>query len=531
MNDSKDNVSEISEYEEETVAMQRQHGTPPQPEAAAQPEHMSRPEPAPRQENAGRPVPPMSPPPRGSKKKWILPLVVVVVLALIAASFLIVPAASYRIGVKSFDAGNYAKAAQAFKLAGSYQDAKERAEAAKSADAYERGRLAFEDGDYAAAAACFKEAGDYEDAGKQLDLSNLGVSFAKGEELMQAGDYAAAAKKFAEAKSFPGAAEREKEAYGKLAAQLLDQGSYGDALKAFLAADDRDAALSCVEKMVKDGQYSEVVEAVGSLDDSSFGGYLNYSQGMIQLSNSDFDAAIDAFGKAKGVFDAETRLKEAYYQKGESLMKQKRYDDAAQSYKSASGYSDAETKITTCSFLAAEEHYADGSLNTAKELYEKLPSDFSYDGVTVAERLATLEKFKAFLPLCGTWDASDNANQVKTICSSSQYYWVGKPKANNGQITVKCVIGSDGKVTVRGEVEFVRYSNYSIISSFLRTTRENISFDQTVNKANFTFKVGDLTLSHSANGFRARWQVKEKDGTATNTYSADYTYNNQKTLY
>lgn len=553
-NDPRDNMPDLSEYDEETVVMQppRYAAEPefdPQPESEPTQEYNPRPEPAPRQEYvpqpgsapqqgyaprpqyAQRPVSPVAPPPRGSKKKWIVPLIIIAALILIAVSFLIVPAVSYRVGEKSFEAGNYAGAARSFKLAGSYQDARERAAIASSAAAYENGVQAFADGEYAAAAVCFKDAGDYKDAKRQLELSNLGVSFARGEELMKAGDYAAAAEKFAAAKYFPGASARESEAYGKLAAQLLEKGSYGEALHAYIAAGDRNAAVSCIGSLVESGRYAEVVDAVGTLNDPAFNTYLYYSQGMLWLQSGEYTAAIELLDAAGDLYDAPSRMKEAYYGQGEELLKRKDYEEAANSFRCAEGYADAAAKITTCSFLTAEDYFADGSLNTAKKLYDSLPSDFEYNGVTVAERLETLNKYKAFLPLCGRWDASDSANRVKTISSSSRYYWIGKPDATHGQITVKCVIGSDGKVTVRGEVQFLRYSNFSASSYLLSTTREKISFSQTVTKANFAFKVGNLTLSHSANGYRAKWQVKEKSGTATNTYSADYTYNNQKTLY
>ena len=85
--------------------------------------------------------------------------------------------------------------------------------------------------------------------------------------------------------------------------------------------------------------------------------------------------------------------------------------------------------------------------------------------------------------------------------------------------------------TVRGEVKFYRYSNFADTSILLRTKEESFTINQTVTKANFSVKIGNLTLSHSAKGYRARWQIKEKPENTTYTYSADYTYNVQKTLY
>ena len=212
-------------------------------------------------------------------------------------------------------------------------------------------------------------------------------------------------------------------------------------------------------------------------------------------------------------------------------MNSKDYEGAAECFEKAGSFSDATTKLATCRFITAEAFYADGSLNTAKKIYEKLPATFSYNGVTVAERLDTLEKFKAYLPLCGTWSASDSSNTIKTIRSGSRYYWSRKPGSSQGEITIKCIINDDGTVTIRGSVRFQRYTNFSDVSYLLTSKDEVISINETVKKANFSIKIGDLTLGHNAKGYRARWQIKVKDGSSTNTYSADYLFDKMTSLY
>ena len=542
-NDPNDNLYDLSAYGEATVSTYLQHRETPQPDPQPEPEPQPqpqpqtalKPQPAPKTSSLPEPVRKIAEKLKSfvqdPNKKWILPFIGIGLVLVIAAWLAIVPALSYRVCERHFEEGDYSAAARSFKLAGRYEDAKERAVTAANANAYELGVQAYENGDYAEAESRFKEAGDYKDAKKKLTLSSLGVSFAKGESLMQDGDYAEAAKMFAAAKSFPGAADRMKDAYEKYASQMLDRGSYVEAVSAFFAAGDSATGVSCVEKMLENGRYSDVITAAEKVKDASLDRYKSYSEGMLQLQKGEYAKAIGSFAASDGVLDTYNRLAEANYGQGEILFNQKDYEAAAACFEKAGTFSDAVTKLTTSRFLIAEKYYADGSLNTAKSLYEKIPTNCGYNGVTVADRLATLEKYKAYLPLCGTWSASDSANRIKTISSSSRYYWIGKPGSSRGEITVKCVIGSDGKVTVRGEVKFYRYSNFADTSILLRTKEESFTINQTVTKANFSVKIGNLTLSHSAKGYRARWQIKEKPENTTYTYSADYTYNVQKTLY
>ncbi len=66
-------------------------------------------------------------------------------------------------------------------------------------------------------------------------------------------------------------------------------------------------------------------------------------------------------------------------------------------------------------FLEAEDYLDDGYLNSANNIYKKLPKDLTVNGTSVKSRLDKLSKYSAFLAMCGKWQTTKYYYETKLL--------------------------------------------------------------------------------------------------------------------
>ena len=474
----------------------------------------------------------------GAKKRRTLKLLIVLatvaVLAALAVVW-IVPAASYAIGDDRFEKGDYAGAYRAFHLAGNYRNANKRAGISKRANAYRLGEEAFDAGDYAAALEYYTEAGDHPGADRKRESAERGVRYTEAQALIAEGRYAEAIEKLAAAGSFPGVRAAKDEAYGLLGDKLFGEGGYVEAAEAYAAIGSAEGVLECGKALIAEGKYPEAAEALALVDDESVAPWRQYALYFTMAEEGDREGAVAALTAAGDLPEAAAELPHAYYELGEQLIGEGSYAEAEKAFAKAGDYSDAAEKVTLSVFLKAEDYYSKGYLNSAKAAYESLPSDYGRDGVTVKDRLATLDRYKAYLAICGEWGASYDKNRIETretYSSGYYYYWYQEPGSYGNTLTVTCTIRDDGKVTVSAEAKFLRYTNYDDDYYDLKTDTASYTFKKDVSSPAATLGSDSKTLNYVGGKFKMHYQVKDQSKTyATYTYTCDYVYDRRTKAY
>ncbi len=135
------------------------------------------------------------------------------------------------------------------------------------------------------------------------------------------------------------------------------------------------------------------------------------------------------------------------------------YNTAAEYFTQAGVYEDAETKAQECSnlgtFLEAETNYNNGRLREAKEGYESIPEDTSYNEISAKERLSTIKKYSDFYNICGTYTATDGHIENYNYESNDNF----KANASDyAQAEILCIIQDDGNVEVRINANYTIYT-------------------------------------------------------------------------
>lgn len=184
----------------------------------------------------------------------------------------------------------------------------------------------------------------------------------------------------------------------------------------------------------------------------------------------------------------------------DKLLKAGKTDDAQTLVKTFTGYSDDESIAAIGQFIEAEDYYQKGYLNSAKDIYQKLPATLKVNGITVKSRLDTLKKYDFFVKMCGDWDVTKHYMETKEVWRSGRWnswYYNGTTDSNM-YLRVTCVINKDGTVTVSGEVKYDMYTNYSSISSYVHSKYFTSSFEKKVSiptdgKVSFDFSEGGFT--------------------------------------
>lgn len=308
------------------------------------------------------------------------------------------------------------------------------------------------------------------------------VTYDAAVKALAAGEYEVAIAKFETLVDYKDSNEKIKEAYFGYGKELVATENFDTAIVMFENADGFDSSVA----------------------------YKQYATGRKNLNDKKYSDAIACFTKAKDVEDSSLRLQEANYLLGDEKFKNKSYSDAIKYYTAAGNYKDAADKINASNLMTAEDKLKNGYLNEAKTILSKLPTDYSYNGISVKGRLDILESHKALVNACGKWTASYNYIESRNVYrrTGSWDSWYCDKVLPDQSITIKCCMNNDATFTIKGSVTFERFTSYSSLSSYCYPTATT---------KQFTFsKVGGISTSYSLDN---NTTLKYSNGTFSISYS------------
>lgn len=475
------------------------------------------------------------------KKKvrtWVtVAIAAVVAVALIISSILyFIPNYFYNNGLKLSEEGLYGEAAGSFLKAGNYQDAPELAVKAQKAQFFLDGEAAFAAGAFLDAREAFLAAEDHPGAADRAAECVLADHHAQGCALLEQGSFQEALDRFAQAGDYADTAEKTKDARYGLADAYAGEGEALLAVQTFCQVyDHKDAAQRArdiADSLLSDGEFARAAEAYDAIPDSEAAAYASYSRGRAAFLREDYADAALLFGEAGSVEDAPARRTESVYLQGMGLLLAKDYESASVCFNTVRDYADAAGLYTVCT---AEQALADGWLNTAIELYKKVPADLTVEGFDIQGRIALVNGASKFAPVCGKFTVT--RNYIESRCQyrfgSRWWNWYHDEPLGGQSLTIKCFLNGDGTVDLRGEVTFYRFTSYDYYGNcYATTTTKSFSLTKLTSVPG-SITVDYLTkLSRSGSGFLLKYSCRD-EGSADffYTYNSDVTFGNRSTVY
>ena len=177
---------------------------------------------------------------------------------------------------------------------------------------------------------------------------------------------------------------------------FIPQSKYNKAVD-FLNSGNYTGAISQFSEL---GNYKDSVDMLNEC---------NYQQALFLANEAKYDNARTLFSSLGVYKDSESQILATYYTEGEEYMKIRKYSDAATYFAKAGSYNDAASKANTAqtyiSYESAEKEFTEGNLNSAYEIYKKLPTDFE----DVKERISLIEPY---LSMCGEWEEVEETNYI-----------------------------------------------------------------------------------------------------------------------
>lgn len=441
------------------------------------------------------------------KKKNIVLVSVVGVVAVAAIGLVLcLPRINYSLGESAFEKGDYESSVAYFGRAGDYNDTPERLGVATQALAYSLGDEAFTNGDYQLAVQKFTEANGYNDSVVKLTEAQKAVDYQEGQASYDAGDYLTAAELFISAGDYSDASLKVSDSYYMYANKLKDDGDYVNASDYYVLSekdDIRDVIFECGTSLLVQELYDDAVYVFGLLeDDEECCNYMNYSQGMSYMNSNHYTLAISSFSNSGGVEDSDEQYKEANYQAGLVNIGSGDLTSARTELGRIPGYKEADYYLEVCDLLDAEECYDNGYLNSALSMFEALPEDLEYDGISVSERINTINSHSSFLSLCGVWEFEEGSMETYRDFSYTYDGWSGDLANNSAQptFTMGCIINDDGDVTVNVNTSFKIFTNFNSYQEFLETDTKRINYSETFTNAPYSIQLDDYTTISISSG-------------------------------
>ena len=273
------------------------------------------------------------------------------------------------------------------------------------------------------------------------------------------------------------------------------------------------------------GNYQEAKDCFSKSNRDDAGDYISYCDAMIALADGDYETALASLD-GLDVEDSVECRKEAFYGRGRALFESGSLSDARSAFLQAGDYQDASSKAELCqnalNLLDAEKEYDQGHLGKAQDKFESLPEDFEYKDISVASRLKTLSDNQQIVDLCGTWINSGTATgSTKQYWSAGDNRWEGWDLDMTGQykLEISCIINDDGTIRYKGSAEFEYPTNYSSLSSLVKTSKDKVSFDVTFDGLPDTlYEKDSAELAYQGGSFALSYNKYD------DAYSAHFTY-------
>ena len=270
------------------------------------------------------------------------------------------------------------------------------------------------------------------------------------------------------------------------AEKLFHSGEYMSAIENYeKVLDKKDAAVKIKSayyeygrQLINEEKYTEAVDALKQSELEEAQPYITYANSILSLNDGNYDDAISGLKELDEFEQSQTFLAKAYYGKAEEEITNKDYESAKKYYSMSSGFDDIDSKIQNCDLMIAEATYQDGDLPKAQSLFEALPSDLTFNGVSVSNRLKTLNEKADIVALCGNWKGTGGNLSVRQTHNSTGL-WDQWDATYTDYLTLKCVLKDDGTVTFKGQANFYVYTNYSSLSKNLNTLELDVDFAQT----------------------------------------------------
>ena len=470
----------------------------------------------------------------GGKTKGII--AVILLLAASTAVFFLwgIPYMRYSNGNKAFEEGKYFEAEAFYKEAGSFQDAADKAVLSAHAGHYQNGARAFEFGNYTEANEEFTLAGDYEDAAQRATESVWAEHYETAMSYFDAKQLPEALEEFKQSETYQDASEMVKQCNYLLGNQYLKDKKYKTAAKYYGAAKDysdaSDKLMKAAKTLMDNKKYEQAADAYSYADTAKAAKYEAYNRGMVSLSNKKYTDAIKYFKTAGDVKNAPKKLKQSNFKQGVKLFASKKYKEAQSYFKAAGDYKYAKSMVNACK---AEQKLANNEFNAAYKLYKKVSSKISVKGCNVAKRRKLVLKYKAFANISGVWASTKNYIETKNVHYSTGLWdsWYIDENDPYQTLEITCILNSKGKMTIKGEVSFYKYSDFSILAKYNTARITYKSFQKkNITKIPSTIKIDKYTkLKYSGGKFRLYY--KEKDPYSVyfyNIYRSNITYGKHK---
>lgn len=356
--------------------------------------------------------------------------------------------------------------------------------------------------------------------------------YMKAGKAFDAGDYDTAIQEYTAAEQFLNAESKLSDVYFVYGDKLTKDGALYQAAEYYDKVGDEQQAQEKIranaDALMQGKKYFEAACAYRFLTSDDGKLKSNYAFGMDAYEKKDYESALKYFTDAGQESDAATRVKECNCLLGKQALDAKDTQTARKYLTAAGEYEGAQNLLAACDLMDAEEILSDGRINEAKAAYEKLPSDLSYNGISVAARLELLNAHPEVLNLCGQWDVTDNYIETRSVLRSSGYWssWYEDEVIPNQQINVSCSVNADGTFTFRGDVTFYRFTEFSSIGAYCEGEYKTINFSiENVSEFPSSYWLdGTTELQWKGDYFQLEYSEKEYF-----SISSDYYYNSSVT--
>lgn len=401
---------------------------------------------------------------------------------------------------------------------------------------YQRAEDAYAAGNYEKALKYYTLAGDYLDSARKAADAQLAVSYKEAVDLMAAGSYEEAAPLLESVGDYEDAATLLEECEYNIGLSYLEAGEYEQAAEALIKApgveDARERSIEALQGLVEQGEYQTAVTLSRNIKMSSENAYVHYAKGQVFMDAGNYEEAKAQFKLAGDILDAADMYTEARYQYGMNLLDHKQYGDARNTFKDLEDYKDAATLADAAILLMAQDQMADGELLDAQNNLKRLPSDYTYDGVSVSDLSAQLSENQRWVDITG--DLKVNSGEMTTDClykrdSHSMGEWTLAADTLDISMNVKCRIGDDGKVTIVIYGYLPYFTEWSTLSALVDFDLQEIDVTKELNASDIGKSISiddNTTFTVLEDGIRFHYYKKEtnKDTIFDYEYETDMTY-------
>lgn len=402
---------------------------------------------------------------------------------------------------------------------------------------YKKAENAFASGNYEKAIKYYTAAGSYEDSLEKIPQAEIRLHYEQAKKSIEQKDFDVALDELTKTNGFEDTDQLVKQCHYEKGVLLMSDSEFKEAAEEFVLSkgyEDSDSKIiEMGEGLVQSGDYAQAVEIFSKTSSSKTNKYCNYANASINYNEKKYDEAAKLYKASDKILDSEEKYKECEYEAGKVDISKKQYSSARMRYVQLGTYMDSKDLVTACDLYSARDSFNEGKLNTAKETLEKLPKDYSHDGISVSDLLDKINSSDKWAAICGKWTSTGGQMRSTQDGSYYDYWWYYDFKQGDVNIEIKCIPQSDGsaKVTVTGKIPV--YTSYSSIGSLV--DQENKSINVTKLMSNYgTMAVDDytsVTIKENSISINYKKTDRSKDVYFKYIYKTDVTFGKRTTAY